>query len=127
MIEKREPRPTIEWTSTGMSEQAGETFDDGQPEPETLLLFVTGRLEAHELGEDTLMPIGRNARTAVHDLDPQRFASATAKDDNPAAPGVSNGVRYEVAEDALQKYRVARNPGRCSRQAKGQSLADRLA
>jgi hypothetical protein len=51
--------------------------------------------------------IGRDSRSRVQNLNGDRRTSSPAADQNASLVGIANGIRDEVAQDALQQDRVA--------------------
>ncbi len=64
-----------------------------------------------ELTEDIALLILGNADTAVPDFDSQHARTAAAPDHYSACLRITNGIRHEVKQDALEQNEIAADPG----------------
>src|SRR5436309_9192905 len=73
----------------------------GDREPQAAAA-ATRRIRHEEALEDSIQPVGRNAWSAVGDLDGDGVAVRAEPNDDDRAGGVLAGVVEEIAEDPLE-------------------------
>ena len=90
-----------------MSEQVGKALHDGKTETEALASFACGIVELMEFLEDRLELQFRDAGAGVPDLDAELVAAASAAEQDLAVGRVLHRVRQQIADDLLEKTRIA--------------------
>src|SRR5690349_9056294 len=111
-----------------MVEHARAAVDGRQPETEARGRLALMRFEPLDLLEDDAELVRGNARAGVPHLDGDAIAFPPAADEHAAAPGIADGGREEVLQDALQQGGIAdhHRPGRHYPQAERALLRHRL-
>src|SRR5215472_9091020 len=105
-----------------MAEKTAESSHDRQSEAEALAPVARRILELNELIEDALALVFRNARARVPHFQRGTPFSIAAGHQHAAAGGVPNGVRDQVAQDSLDKKRVAVQESPAGAKAQRQSF-----
>ena len=89
-----------------MAQQPSQALDDGQPQPQPAATLARRVADLMILVEHCLQ-LGRgDADAGVPDLDQQRGALPAAAQQHPAAFGILDRVRQQVAQHLLQQPRV---------------------
>ena len=86
-----------------MTKQIGEAPDDRETQTQSLTAVAFRVADLIELLE-YLLVIGRgDASSRIPNLYLESFGTAATTDDNDTAIGISNGVRDQIAQNALQQ------------------------
>ena len=90
-----------------VSEQIGKALHNGKTETEALASFPSRIVELMEFLEDRLKLQFRDAGAGIPDLDAEHVTAASAAEEEPAVGRVLDRVRQEIADDLLEKTRIA--------------------
>ncbi len=90
-----------------MAQQAAETMDDGQPEPQPAGPLPRRVLQLPVFLEDGAQLVVRDADAGVPDLDARETAVAAGAEQDLAAGRVFERVRHQVAQHLFKQARVA--------------------
>src|SRR5262249_15789896 len=89
-----------------MVEEAHQTLDDRQLEPQALAAISLRIFQLAEFLKDFPMLVFRNTAPGIPDLDPNRLRRPPRTENDPAAIGVAHRVGEEVAHDPFQQHRI---------------------
>src|ERR1700722_3823888 len=89
-----------------MIQQARQTPDDRQPQPETFVAITLRIFDLKEFVKNPLAVARRNAGAGVPDFDPPLLSRAPAADQNTPMIGVTDRIGDEIAQDSLDQDRI---------------------
>src|ERR1700734_604924 len=92
-----------------MTEQFPQAFDDREPEAQTLAPLAGGVVHLMVFVEDRLQLGLGDADPGVPDLDAQFALAPAAPDEHPAALGIFQRVRDQIADHLLEQTPIAPN------------------
>jgi hypothetical protein len=125
VIEKREPRPGVE-SCRSQTEQRGElrTIASPRPIPRPPAWWRGVAASCTNSSNTRAVGVG-DPDTRVDDIDPHRVPAFGAEHDATGAR-IANGIRDEIANDALEQYRIGVDGESCPHRAQDEAIGDSL-